>query len=45
MTRLAAFSLMLHGLVFLAVYIWMLATLRRNEELRSAHRYVYSDAA
>ncbi len=31
--------------VFLAVYIWMLATLRRNEELRSAHRYVYSDAA
>ena len=32
-------------LVFLAVYIWMLATLRRNEELRSAHRYVYSDAA
>jgi hypothetical protein len=32
-------------LVVLAVYIWMLATLRRNEELRSAHRYVYSDAA
>ena len=32
-------------LVFLAVYIWMLATLRRNEELRSAQRYVYSDAA
>jgi hypothetical protein len=32
-------------LIFLAVYVWMLATLRRNEELRSAHRYVYSDAA
>jgi heme A synthase len=32
-------------LVFLAVYVWMLATLRRNEELRSAQRYVYSDAA
>jgi hypothetical protein len=32
-------------LIFLAVYIWMLATLRRNEEMRSAHRYVYSDAA
>jgi hypothetical protein len=32
-------------LIFLAVYVWMLATLRRNEELRSAQRYVYSDAA
>jgi hypothetical protein len=32
-------------LIFLAIYVWMLATLRRNEELRSAHRYVYSDAA
>jgi hypothetical protein len=32
-------------LILLALYVWMLATLRRNEELRSAHRYVYSDAA
>jgi hypothetical protein len=32
-------------LVLLALYVWMLATLRRNEELRSAQRYVYSDAA
>ena len=32
-------------LIFLAVYVWLLATLRRNEELRSAQRYVYSDAA
>jgi Flp pilus assembly protein TadB len=32
-------------LLFLALYVWMLATLRRNEELRSAQRYVYSDAA
>jgi hypothetical protein len=32
-------------LVLLSIYVWMLATLRRNEELRSAQRYVYSDAA
>ena len=32
-------------LIFLAIYVWMLASLRRNEELRSAQRYVYSDAA
>jgi hypothetical protein len=32
-------------LVLLSLYVWMLATLRRNEEMRSAHRYVYSDAA
>ena len=32
-------------LVLLSLYVWLLATLRRNEEMRSAHRYVYSDAA
>ena len=32
-------------LVLLSLYVWMLATLRRNEEMRSAQRYVYSDAA
>ena len=32
-------------LIFLAMYVWLLASLRRNEELRSAQRYVYSDAA
>ena len=32
-------------LVLLALYVWLLATLRRNEEMRSAQRYVYSDAA
>ena len=33
------------GLFLLAIYVWMLAALRRTEEMRSAHRYVYSDAA
>ncbi|HEX6787319.1 MAG TPA: hypothetical protein VF076_08970 [Acidimicrobiales bacterium] len=32
-------------LILLSLYVWMLATLRRNEEMRSAQRYVYSDAA
>ena len=32
-------------LVLLSLYVWLLATLRRNEEMRSAQRYVYSDAA
>jgi HAMP domain-containing protein len=33
------------GLFLLAIYVWMLAALRRTEEMRAGHRYVYSDAA
>ncbi len=40
-----AWMVFFSGLFLLAVYVWLLLSLRRSEQLRAGHRYVYPDAA